>query len=275
MKRDYEDDSIRLYTPVLQRIIILVAVIIAVPVVMWTITTFIRSYVAPPRVPTFQPMAIAPQSDSIAASTNPAPAAPASQPAQAPTPAPQATPQATADAGTTTPPNNAPPPQVAANPPAAAPQVAIAARPTIAPPAPSAAQAMTDTPMSAPPVPAPTTASAAPSNATPDAADKGDKTGAPPASDHPFAWPTLANNTASAAAGPDQTPTGDSAADSLPASDPITGRIPLPRHRPNVFAMVEFAAVPLPRARPALATDTAPSTEDIPANRYDPGLPHY
>ena len=49
--RDYDDDNIRLYTPVLQRIIILVAVIIAVPVVMWTITTFVRSYVAPPRAP--------------------------------------------------------------------------------------------------------------------------------------------------------------------------------------------------------------------------------
>jgi hypothetical protein len=73
--RDYDDDNIRLYTPVLQRIIILVAVIIAVPVVMWTITTFIRSYIAPPRAPIFQPMALAPPSDS----TNPAPAAPAPQ----------------------------------------------------------------------------------------------------------------------------------------------------------------------------------------------------
>jgi len=52
--REYDDDdNIRLYTPVLQRIIILVAVIIAVPVVMWTITTFVRTYVAPPTVPTF------------------------------------------------------------------------------------------------------------------------------------------------------------------------------------------------------------------------------
>ncbi len=52
--RDDDDDNIRLYTPVLQRIIILVAVIIAVPVVMWTITAFVRTYVAPPKVPTFQ-----------------------------------------------------------------------------------------------------------------------------------------------------------------------------------------------------------------------------
>ena len=38
----YNDENIRLYTPVLQRVIILAAVIIAVPVMMWTITTFVR-----------------------------------------------------------------------------------------------------------------------------------------------------------------------------------------------------------------------------------------
>ena len=55
--REYDDD-IRLYTPVLQRVIILVAVIIAVPVVLWTITAFVRTYVAPPKAPTFQRMAL-------------------------------------------------------------------------------------------------------------------------------------------------------------------------------------------------------------------------
>jgi len=54
---DYSDDSIRLYTPVLQRVIILAAVIIAVPVLMWTITTFVRSYVARPRVPALEHVA--------------------------------------------------------------------------------------------------------------------------------------------------------------------------------------------------------------------------
>ena len=37
---NYDDENIRLYTPVLQRVIILAAVIIAVPVMMWTITSF-------------------------------------------------------------------------------------------------------------------------------------------------------------------------------------------------------------------------------------------
>jgi len=49
--REYDDD-IRLNTPVLQRIIILVAVIVAVPVMLWTITAFVRTYVGPPRAPT-------------------------------------------------------------------------------------------------------------------------------------------------------------------------------------------------------------------------------
>ena len=52
--REYDDENIRLYTPVLQRVIILLAVIIAVPVVMWTITTMVRTYVAAPKAPTFQ-----------------------------------------------------------------------------------------------------------------------------------------------------------------------------------------------------------------------------
>ncbi|MGC1446766.1 MAG: hypothetical protein WA837_14970, partial [Xanthobacteraceae bacterium] len=51
------DEHIRLYTPILQRIIVLVAVIIAVPVVLWTITAFVRAYIGPPQLPTFRPMA--------------------------------------------------------------------------------------------------------------------------------------------------------------------------------------------------------------------------
>jgi hypothetical protein len=48
--REYDEDdyNTRRYAPVLRRVIILVAVIIAVPVMMWTITIFIRSYVKPP-----------------------------------------------------------------------------------------------------------------------------------------------------------------------------------------------------------------------------------
>jgi hypothetical protein len=42
-----EDDYIRRYAPFWRRVIIPVAVIIVVPVMMWTITIFIRSYVGP------------------------------------------------------------------------------------------------------------------------------------------------------------------------------------------------------------------------------------
>jgi hypothetical protein len=52
-----DDDNFRHYVPLLRRIIILVAVIIAVPVILWTITVFVRTYVGPPRMPTFHQLA--------------------------------------------------------------------------------------------------------------------------------------------------------------------------------------------------------------------------
>jgi hypothetical protein len=52
-----DDDNFRHYVPLLRRIIILVAVIIAVPVILWTITVFVRTYMGPPRMPTFHQLA--------------------------------------------------------------------------------------------------------------------------------------------------------------------------------------------------------------------------
>jgi hypothetical protein len=52
-----EDDRLGHVVPLLRRTIVLVAVIIAVPVILWTITTFVRTYVGPPRVPTFRQLA--------------------------------------------------------------------------------------------------------------------------------------------------------------------------------------------------------------------------
>jgi hypothetical protein len=52
-----EDDDFRHYVPLLRRIIILVAVIIAMPVILWTITVFVRTYVGPPHMPTFHQLA--------------------------------------------------------------------------------------------------------------------------------------------------------------------------------------------------------------------------
>ena len=58
------------YVPLLRRIIILVAVITAVPVVLWTITAFVRTYVGPPRIPTFHQLAA---TEPIDASANSSP----------------------------------------------------------------------------------------------------------------------------------------------------------------------------------------------------------
>ena len=52
-----DDEEFRHYVPLLRRIIILVAVITAVPVVLWTITAFVRTYVGPPKIPTFHQLA--------------------------------------------------------------------------------------------------------------------------------------------------------------------------------------------------------------------------
>ncbi|MGH6675369.1 MAG: hypothetical protein ACRECE_03970, partial [Xanthobacteraceae bacterium] len=52
-----DEDNIRQYMPVLRRIIILVAVLTAIPVVMWTLTAVVRTYVGPLKAPTYQPMA--------------------------------------------------------------------------------------------------------------------------------------------------------------------------------------------------------------------------
>lgn len=63
----------------------------------------------------------------------------------------------------------------------------------------------------------------------------------------------------------------------LPAGAPIAGPVPLPRHRPLQFAMIQGAmaqtAIPLPRPRPAdapAATPTSPS--DQPQSGYVPDM---
>ena len=58
--REDDDDEIGHYLGLLRRIIILVAVIIAVPVILWTITAFIRYQVVLPKVSIFpNPLATA------------------------------------------------------------------------------------------------------------------------------------------------------------------------------------------------------------------------
>ena len=66
----------------------------------------------------------------------------------------------------------------------------------------------------------------------------------------------------------EQTAAADvSSPDALPAGQPLTGRIPLPRRRPNELAMVQITAenVPMPRPRPGVVDSAEPSR-----NRYEP-----
>jgi hypothetical protein len=49
-----DNDHFRHSVPLLRRIVIVVAVLAAIPVILWTITGFMRSYVGPPKLPTFR-----------------------------------------------------------------------------------------------------------------------------------------------------------------------------------------------------------------------------
>lgn len=245
--REYDDD-IRPYVPVLQRLIILVAVIVAVPAVLWTITTFIRTYIGPPHAPIYQRIAVLQPADGTADSspvgppqdiTSAAAAAPAPVANQAPAPSPPA------------------PPMTA---PAAADQTA------------TLSQAPIQAPSQMAPAPPPVAMASAPASAA-------------PLSTIPTAWTGAvmmppAQTTPAFAPAPDQATAGNDNA-ALPAAAPIGGHVPLPRRRPNAVAMVQTSAlqptmaansaapagVPLPRARPAAAPEAAPTdtTIDVPA----------
>jgi hypothetical protein len=231
--REYdEDNNIQHYAPVLRRIIILVAVITAVPVMLWTITAFMHTYIAQPTIPSPQP---------LAAATDPAPPmSAAADTATANSPAPdQAAPAAT-DARATDDGRGDRMRDSAGN--NAAPNVQVASTAAISP-APSAAPG-------APPAPAAVTVQAAP-------------TPAPSVFPNP---PFVAQPTPAA-------PDAANDADALPPPDPITGPIPLPRHRPSQLALAD-TDIPLPRARPSNAPEPQSPTPDAPPSGYDPGIGH-
>jgi hypothetical protein len=237
--REYDDNNIQHYAPVLRRIIILVAVITAVPVVLWTITAFMRTYIAQPTIPDAKPLAVV--TSDVTPTQN-----------QGPTASIAAPPPATAGATATDDPNkgnrtndsagNAPDGKTTAT--------------AVSQPAPTPSPSTSPWPSTSPTVtattqPSPTPGPAA-ANVFPD----------PPA----LAAPTTAQQ-----AGP--ATTSDLAADdSLPPPDPITGPVPIPRHRPAVLALVETGSVPLPRARPADAPEPPNTMTDAPPPVYDPGI---
>jgi hypothetical protein len=227
--REYDDDSsIQHYAPVLRRIIILVAVITAVPVMLWTITAFMHTYIAQPTISAPRP---------LAAAASAAPASPAADTANPPAPSRPAQPVTDTkvtddargdrmrDSGGNT----------------GAPNVQVAALQ----PTPSAASA-------ASPAPAAVTVQAAPASA-------------------PSVFPDPPSVAPQQPAAPDSA--NDTSADALPPPDPITGPIPLPRHRPNVIALAD-TDIPLPRARPSDAPEPPSQTPDAPPSGYDPGIGH-
>jgi hypothetical protein len=284
---EYRDDHIRLYTPVLQRVIILTAVIIAVPVLMWTVTTFVRSYVARPKVPVPQHVA-ASESPPRAPVASPAPSIPAQLP-------PDQTAAAPPRGDTVLPLSDArrtPGPDIKKGPPVAPSGGATATAPPVqganAPPPSQGRPAQGSEP--APGVSpagaaansvAPAVAAASPAPTPPRPAENTAVAAAPASSDRGLAWPNP--NSASppgfgplaAASTPPPLPR-TATAEVLPPGEPLRGPIPLPRQRPTVYALAAMTSsggpVPLPRGRPSDApAETARPVSNLPGS-YEPGL---
>jgi hypothetical protein len=232
-----DEDNIRQYLPVLRRIIILVAVLTAIPMVMWTITAFVRSHIGPARAPALQPMAIAPAdpstSTTVAAEQPPASSA---RPAQA------APVNASAYTGGTD--------AASAAPVDATPTATTTAFKTASVAAPSTTAPDDAKPSAMPP---------APSASASDAAASPADSGAPDQSSDNNSTQVAARSQESAWPAP---PTAAAAA--LPPGEPISGQVPLPRKRPTSFAMA--GNVPLPAPRPQAAggggADSSPTAID-------------
>lgn len=263
--REYDDDNIRLYAPVLQRVIILAAVVIAVPVMMWTITTFIRSYVARPQVPTFQRLTLSEAAQSPPPST---PLAASPPPPSAAPPAPAA---ALADTGRTA--GRGPTPSVDTGASTAPPATGPSLSP---PPGPVMAGAAVENPAQggSPTAPVPIASpdvGGLPTVAKPAgladrlATDGSGTTASAPASPN-------ANASAPRAFGapePAGTTTETASMEALPPPRPIKGRVPLPPRRPAAIAL---AATEDMAPRAAL-TDTSASSDMASTDALPPPQP--
>ncbi|MGC1235380.1 MAG: hypothetical protein WA838_12035 [Xanthobacteraceae bacterium] len=268
---DYDDENIRLYTPVLQRVIILAAVIIAVPVLMWTITTFVRSYVARPKLPALEHVASTNTPPRLTANA-PAPPGSASSPADQSAPPPVEGSSASDAAKPAS-----PAPDAANSLPAASLRTTLAQTPSPA----IAAPAATATSDASTANPATASVGSAP-RPVPRSTDNAASTSAPSSSDRGIAWPnpnmTGPPDFAATRLPPPPPPARTAAAEVLPPDEPIRGPVPLPRQRPGIFAVAVAAAatttgpVPLPRARPTDAPAEAANTVIEPAYGYRPGL---
>jgi hypothetical protein len=232
-----DDNRIHRFVPLLRRIIILLAVLAATPVVLWMITAFVRAYVGPPKVPTFHQLA----------STAPATAAASTPNSDQPTAAPAQTKVADVTATKT---------EVTAT--------ASDARDLPLPkgsllsdrPPETTAATGTNIPAIAP-------ASSAPAPSRPLAAAAAPMSMA--AVETPAGGPAAQQPAPNAATAEEAQPpaVAEQPDDAVPAAPPLTGKIPLPRHRPrglgdaNMTRMAQ-SAIPTPRPRPDGAGPAAP-----------------
>ena len=221
-----DNDEFRHYLPLLRRIIILVAVITAVPVILWTITAFVRTYVGPPKVPTFHQLAATASINAPVSNANADASArqqTASQQAKLAVPS-----SATADARA----------------------MATEARDSaLAPKGPLLGDRAPESDANAPAASAVKPANTSMTLPIPRSADT--PGGAPAATDD------AAQNTGALAAATEP-------GDSMASATPLPGPIPLPRHRPRDLGTVRMADgapanVPVPRPRPDAAGPATPS----------------
>lgn len=215
--------QVRHYLLILRRIIILVLVIIATPVILWTITALVRAYVAPPKVPTFRQLA----------NTGEAPA------------------NANLDAGNL--PQSASAQGTLSN--SSAATAEARPRETEA----RIVSASSKEPLAADRLP---NAGANMSPNSTKVIDASPLPASAKATDMPAAPESAASNGGGAATQQTAAIVAPPA-DSLPTAMPLAGPIPLPRHRPNDLVMVQINAanVPMPRPRPdSPAPTTSDST---------------
>jgi hypothetical protein len=223
-----KDNEFVHYVPILRRMIVLVVVITAVPAVLWTITSFVRAYVAPARVPTFHQLAATALFNAPRNSISPKAAA--DRPAAA-TERPKlfGPPPATVEAKTT-----------------------VESKTTVAD--------ASDSPVAAKGALAGDRAPETVASVPPGGAMK--IASAPAAAPGESAVPAVAP---AATLVEQQTPAGaEAGADDQPAATPLSGPIPLPRQRPRDPSTMRIAdmapsSVPIPRPRPDAAGPGAPT----------------
>ena len=221
-----DNDRFRHYVPLLRRILILVAVLAAIPVILWTITVFMRTYVGPPKLPTFHQLA--------ASATIPVPRNASASLDSGGQPLPASAQSGLSDPSSATLPSGAMPSD--ARDASAAPKGPLLGdrSPNGGANAPTGALRTADTSSI---VPADPKATEMPAAAAP---------------------PEGAAPNTGALAGQQPAVPSDPPAEVAPA-EPLSGQIPLPPRRPRLVAMAQMtpASVPMPRPRPDTAGPAA------------------